>query len=130
MPITKQITETSTRTVTILTLQEYADSTIPEEYRQPLKTIHEALSIHGWECNPMPDDYKPVCCGKEVECRSFLGGAYLAHCRDCGRFVLDITGPSFGNAYVSFPDGEQVDLETDIEHRWIAAIEIRTGRAA
>ena len=122
MPITKSITETQTRTVTLLTLQEYADSILDEPYKQPLKTIAEALAVHGWECDPMPDNYRPICCGVETECKSFLGGAYLATCKTCGKFVYDVTAPTFGNAWVSFPSSEKVDMETDYERRWIAGM--------
>src|SRR5580698_4076681 len=99
MPIERTITKQVTRTLTLLTLQEYADSIVAEGYRQPLKTIHEALAVHGWDVDPFPEDYKPICCGHEVECRSFLGDAYMARCKTCGKFVLDVTGPSFGNSY-------------------------------
>lgn len=122
MPITKTITEKVTRTVTLMTLQEYADARVSEEYRQTLKTIEEALHVHGWLDGPMPDEFKPVCCEEETECESFLGGAYLAICKKCGKFVFDVTGPTFGNSWVSYPDSKKVDLETDIEHRWIAGV--------
>jgi hypothetical protein len=124
MPITKTITEQHTRTVTLMTLQEYADQSVAEQYRQPLKTIHEALSIHGWDANPFPEDYKPVCCGSEVSIRSFLGGPYFVQCESCKRFLVDVTGPSFGNSWISLPDGDKIDLETDVEHRWIAGQEL------
>lgn len=120
MPITRTVTKQVTKTLTLLTLQEYADATVAEQYRQPLKTIEEALSVHGWLDGPMPDEFRPVCCEEKTECKSFLGGAYLAVCKKCGNFVYDITAPTFGNSYVTFPDGEKIDLETDIEHRWIA----------
>lgn len=122
MPITKTIEETVRRTITLMTLQEYADASLPEGMRQPLKTLREALDVHGWDKNPLPDDYRPVCCGKEVDCESFfLSGTYLAYCATCGNFVFDVTGPTWGNSYVSYPDSEKVDLETDMERRWIAA---------
>ena len=122
--IQKTITKQVTRTRTLLTLQEYADSIAPERYRQPLKTIHEALAVHGWDVEPFPEDYKPICCGAKVECRSFLGDTYLARCASCKKFVLDVTGPSFGNSWVSMPDSEKVDLESDMDQRWIAGVEI------
>jgi hypothetical protein len=113
---TKTITET--RTVTLATLQEYADESVAEPYRQPLKTIHEALAVHGWDIEPLPEDYKPICCGVPVACRSFLGSAYVAECETCGRFIADVTAPSFGNSCVVLCDSEKVDVET--ERRWIA----------
>ena len=119
MPVQKTITET--RAVTLMTLQEYADASVVEKYRQPLKTIHEALAVHGWDVNPIPDDYKPTCCGAQVAIRSFLGSAYEASCGKCGRFIYDVTGPTFGNSSVSICDGTKVDLETDPERCWIAA---------
>ncbi len=120
MPIQRQVTETVTHTLTLLTLQEYADQIVPEPYKQPLKTLDEALRVHGWDRDPMPDDYCPECCGKPVEIVSFLGGPYQAACKVCGRFVIDVTGPQFGNSYVSVVDSKKVDLETDFGHRWIA----------
>jgi hypothetical protein len=122
MPITKAITTTTTRHVEMLTLQEYADAVLDEAYKQPLKTLNEALAVHGWLVDPLPDDCKPVCCGEPVECRSFLGGAYLAHCLHCRKFVYDVTGPSFQQSSVSFVDSDRVDLEADPEHRWIASV--------
>ena len=122
MPITKTIEETVRRTVTLMTLQEYADASLPENMRQPLKILHEALEVHGWDKNPLPDDYRPICCDKEVNCESFfLSGTYLAYCETCGNFIFDVTGPTWGNSYVGYVDSEKVDLETDIERRWIAA---------
>lgn len=122
MPITKTIEESRTYTVTLMTLAEYADAILPEQYKQPLKTISEALDVHGWKPDPFPEEYKPVCCGQETTCSSFLGSCYSAMCKTCGRFVLDVTGPTFGNSWVSIPDTEKVDLETDYEHRWIAGV--------
>jgi hypothetical protein len=127
MPITKTITETRKRTVSLLTLQEYADQTVAEPYRQPLKTIHEALSVHGWDADPFPDDYKPICCGSEVSIRSFLGDPYFVQCEACKKFLVDVTGPQFGNSWVNLPDGEKIDLETDIDHRWIVGQEVTVG---
>lgn len=121
MPITKTITET--RTVQLATLQEYADASVQERYRQPLKTIEEALAVHGWGVEPLPDDYLPICCGSRVECRSFIGCTYQAQCKTCGKFVADVTGPSFGSSSVNFVDSKKVDVET--EKRWIAGIESR-----
>jgi hypothetical protein len=118
MPIAKTFTER--RIVTLLTLQEYADQIFGLPYRQPLKTIHEALAVHGWDASPFPEDYKPKCCGSEVSVRSFLGSAYRAECKVCHKFILDVTGPTFGNSWASFPDPKKVDLETDVEHVWIA----------
>lgn len=121
MPITKTITEY--HTVILMTLQEYADQAVAEPYRQPLKTIHEALAVHGWDVNPFPENYKPTCCGAEVIIRSFLGDPYFVKCESCKKFIVDITGPQFGNSWVNLPDGQKIDLETDIEHRWIAGEE-------
>lgn len=129
MTVTRQITETIIETLTLLTLQEYADQSVPEEFRQPLKTIHEALAEHGWDANPIPDDYHPACCGETVECSSFIGSTYLAHCNKCGRFVFDVTGPSFGNSYVAVVDSQRVDLETDMDHRWISGQTALDGAA-
>lgn len=121
MPVTREITETKTRTVTLMTMQEYADASLADEYRQPLKTIEEALAVHGWDVDPIPDNYRPTCCGGEVKTQSFLGGAYLAICEKCGRFVFDVTAPTFGNSWVTFPSSDKIDMETDYERRWIAA---------
>jgi hypothetical protein len=122
MPITKQITETKTRTVVLMTLQEYADQCVAEEYRQPLKDIHGALAVHGWDANPFPEDYRPQCCGQPISIYSFLGDPYHGECKTCGKFIHAIDGPSFGNSYVTLMDSEKVDMDT--EFRWIAGIDI------
>jgi hypothetical protein len=119
MTVTRTIAEQ--RTVTLLTLQEYADQIFGLPYRQTLKTIHEALAVHGWDASPFPENYKPKCCGTEVSVGSFLGSTYRAECEICHRFILDVTGPTFGNSWASFPDPEKVDLEADLEHVWIAS---------
>jgi hypothetical protein len=96
-------------------LQEYADVAVAPEYRQPLKTLEEALAVHGW---PLVD--KPPCCGAETEVRGFLGSTYVAECRTCGRFVADVSMPmpsERGSAMILL-DPEKVDLDT--ERRWIA----------
>lgn len=126
MPIQKTITET--RTVTLMTLQEYADATVIEQYRQPLKTIREALAVNGWDADPFPDNYKPTCCGTEVEVNSFIGSAYRAECAKCGKFIFDVTGPSFGNSWVSVCDSNKVDMETDYDKRWIAGTDVESQK--
>lgn len=99
------------------TLQSYADDVLADAYRQPLKTVDEALAEVGW-----PIEDQPSCCGDPVETRAFLGGAYHAECGKCGRFIHDMTGPSFsengGSCFLI--DGEKVDVLT--EHRWIGGM--------
>ena len=127
MPITRQITETKTRTVTLLTLQEYADQILTEEYRQPLKTIHEALKVHGWDVDPFPEDYHPLCCGEPIDIKAFLGDPYHGECKKCGKFIHAMDGPSFGNSWVSTIDSEKVDITT--ESRWIAGLSLAADAA-
>jgi len=97
-------------------VQEVADDILAPEFRQPVKTLGEALDVLGWEHID-----KPICCGSEVTIRSLLGSAYFAQCRTCKKFVLDVTGPKFEGGSVRFMDGDKVDLETD--RRWIAGVE-------
>ena len=90
------------------TLQEMADDIVAPKYRQPLKTMDEALAGVGWEKVD-----RPKCCGEEVDVQAFLGAAYFAQCDACGKFIRDIAGPMFGDGHVSMPDGDKVDLGTD-----------------
>lgn len=109
--------------ITKISLQEYADQSVAETYRQPLKTLHEVLAINGW-----PIEDRPLCCGKEVSIRSFIGDAYYAECSVCRKFILDVRGPSFGNAWVNVIDSERVECETDAA--WIAGISPSTEEAS
>lgn len=91
-----------------ISAQEFADSIVAPEYRQPLKTLAECLDINGWEHVD-----RPTCCGSEIEIRSMIGAAYFAECPRCGKFAVEVTGPSFGNSSVAFIDPEKVDVDTD-----------------
>lgn len=95
-------------------LQEFADQRIDALYKQPLKTLEEALAIHGWQMG------ENVCCGEKIEVRDFLGGAYYGGCKKCGKFVADICAPSFGNGSVSFIDTDKFPADTDWNRTWIA----------
>ncbi len=99
-----------------ISAQEFADSVVSPEFRQPLKTLAECLDIHGW-----PHEDFPVCCGQKVDVRSMFGDAYFAQCKVCGKFAVDVTGPSFGNSFVAFIDPKKVDIETP--RLWIAGIQ-------
>jgi hypothetical protein len=105
-----------------MSLQEYADKTIAEQYRQPLKDINEALLSVGWGF--MPDDvdeYMPICCGKNVDVTTFIGHAYHAQCTECGKFIHDVRGPSFGNSWVNLIDSKLIDCDT--HKAWISGVE-------
>ncbi len=94
-----------------LSLQAFADHVLSDDYRQPLRTLPDALYAHGWH-HGLPD-----CCGQSVEIQSMFGDAYYAGCKCCGRFIADIAGPSFTGGAVQFLDPDRVDLDTKL--RWI-----------
>lgn len=102
-------------------VQDLADDQLAPEYRQPVKTLDEALSSVGWEKVD-----RPVCCGQEVQIDSFLGDAYFAQCDVCRKFIVDVTGPRFGNGHVTLVDGAKVDLDTD--KRWICGTQSATPK--
>jgi hypothetical protein len=97
-----------------ISLQQFADELVAPEYRQPLKTLAEALAAVCWD-----EVDRPTCCGAEVEINSFLGAPYFAQCKTCRRFIVDVTGPQFGNSWVTLPDEKKID-GLDTESRWIA----------
>ena len=105
-------------TATKIPLQEYADKIIAGPFAQQLKTIHDALGVHGWDVVEFGDGYTPSCCGTPVDVQSFLGYAYHAECSICGNFSHDMTGPRFGNGHVNLIDTDKVDCTT--ENTWIA----------
>lgn len=86
-------------------VQELADALVAPEYRQPVKTLAEALNANGWQYVD-----RPICCGAEIEISSFIGSPYFAECKTCGKFIVDVTGPRFGNGHVNLPDDEKVNL--------------------
>lgn len=94
------------------TAQAYADDMLAPEFKQPLKTVLQACEVHGWDADT------PTCCGSRVVVRDFIGSPYFAECKTCGRFVLDVTGPRFGNGHVRTIDTELVDVSSD--KLWIA----------
>lgn len=104
-----------------ISLQEYADSVVNQEYRQPLKTLQEAISENGWEAA------NPVCCGNQININSMIGFAYFAQCRVCGRFIADVAGPSFSEtgSSVRFIDQDKFTDDTDWTRTWIAGTELR-----
>jgi hypothetical protein len=105
-----------------ISIQEFADSIVAPEYRQPVKTIDDCLDAHGWERVDFPE-----CCGTPVEIRSFIGSAYFAQCDRCKKFIVDVTGPTFGNSWVNLPDHEKIDMDDDSK-RWICGVETPTPR--
>lgn len=108
-----------------VTLQEMADRMLSEEYRQPLKTVAEALAANGWANESDPEDGEaikiPMCCGVELEAVGMLGQVYHLECHTCGKFAHDVTGPSVGENSVRFVDTEKVDCTGYWDdHCWIA----------
>lgn len=95
----------------LITLQEYADKILSDQYRQTLKSLSDALYLNGWHHG------NPRCCGQEVEVRSFLSEAYYAECTACKRFMADVSGPSFGNGHVRLLDESKINMDT--KKRWI-----------
>lgn len=98
-----------------ISLQQYADEVVGERWKQPLKSLADALTANGWE---LVD--RPKCCGAEVHIDSFLGSPYYADCKACGKFVLDVRAPKFGDGCVRLLDDDKVDL--DSQACWIVGI--------
>ena len=100
-----------------ISLQDYADSIVDQEYRQPLKTLQEAMLENGWE---LVD--KPTCCGEQINIRSMMGLPYFAQCAVCGKFISDISSPKFSEtgSAVSFIDQDKFADDTDWNRTWIA----------
>lgn len=98
------------------TVQELADARLAPEYRQPVKTLDDAMDAVGWSLDVDP----PTCCGRPVTVSTFIGDAYQAVCETCKRFVFDVTGPEFSNerACVLLPSSDEYDLDTDA--RWVS----------
>lgn len=97
------------------TVQEFADRIVAEEYRQPLKTLEEAVTSVGWQFVDSPE-----CCGAPVTVSGILG-PYHAECGACGKFVRDVLGPIFGNACVRFPEPKMFS-DFDTEKHWISGV--------
>lgn len=104
------------------TLQEWADGIVAQAYRQPLKTVREAVAANGWEFAD-----KPVCCGTPTTSRGLFGDTYFAQCESCGKFIVDVTGPMFSESgsSVSFIETEKFPADTDWARSWIAGKEDR-----
>lgn len=104
------------------TLQEWADVMVAPAYRQPLKTVREAVEANGWEFVD-----KPICCGAPITLRSMFGAAYFGQCESCGLFVVDVTGPQFSESgsSVSFIGTDKFPPNTDWTRTWIAGKEPR-----
>ena len=102
--------------VELETLQQFADKVVAPEYRQPLKTVREACEAVGWEFED-----KPLCCGKPVIVSNLLG-PHLAECKQCGKFIADVTGPSFSEngGAVRFIDRDKFPEDTDWDRSWVA----------
>lgn len=92
------------------TLQEFADEVLAPEFRQELKSSEEVVELQGWG-----SPAEPICCGKPVPTKSFLGCPYHAECETCGKFAHAMDGPSFSESGSSctFLDGEKVELATN-----------------
>lgn len=104
------------------TLQEWADAIVAPAYRQPLKTVREAVTANGWEFAD-----KPICCGAPITTRSMFGDAHFGQCEACGLFIVDVTGPQFSESgsSVSFIDTDKFPADTDWTRTWIAGKEPR-----
>jgi len=102
------------------TLQQFADAIVAPAYRQPLKTVREAVAANGWEFQD-----KPVCCGQPITTRAMFGDAYFGQCDICRLFIVDVTGPSFSEtgSSVSFIDRDKFPEDTDWARCWIAGKE-------
>lgn len=100
-----------------ISLQAYADSILPQEYRQPLKTLHEAMVENGWEAGD-----NPTCCEDQISIQSMMGFPYFAQCAICGKFISDISSPKFSEtgSSVSFIDQDKFADDTDWCRAWIA----------
>lgn len=109
-------------TTEIKSLQEWADAVVAPAYRQPLKTVREAVAANGWEFAD-----KPMCCGQPITTRSMFGDAHFGQCEACGLFIIDVTGPRFSEtgSSVSFVDIEKFPADTDWARTWINGKEAR-----
>jgi hypothetical protein len=99
--------------ITDAEFQRFADARIAPEYRQPLKTVGEALAHIGW-----PIEDHPHCCGEPVNIRGFLGVCDVAECRLCGKFIARANAPEFGNSWVDLPT---ID-EPESGRVWLAGV--------
>ena len=98
-------------------LQRFADATVAPEYRQPLKTLEEAMAVHDWPFVDHPD-----CCGNPITVRDFIGCPYFGGCNTCGKFVASVDAPQFEGGAVTWPDHSKFPEDTDWERRWIAGV--------
>lgn len=105
-----------------ISLQEYADSILPQEYRQPLKTLQEAVTENGW--GPVEN---PTCCENQINIHSIIGFAFFAQCSVCGKFIADVAGPIFSETELSVRviDQNQFGSNADWARTWIAGTELR-----
>lgn len=103
-----------------MTLQEYADSVLAEEFRQPLKSFEDACASLGW-----PSDRPPVCCHAAVEVLQWNGDFYKLLCERCGKFIADVLGPSVVDDQICMPDHSKISEDVDWSIRWIAGISAR-----
>lgn len=99
-----------------ISAQEFADSIVGERFRQPLKTLEEAITSNGWDFVDHPS-----CCEEPVDIQSFIGAPYFVQCKKCGKFAVDVFGPTFGNSWVRCVDSEKVD--TSVDNHWISGTE-------
>lgn len=106
------------------TLQEFTDAVVLPEMKQPLKTVEDACAAVGWEFEEFP-----VCCGKRVDVANLIG-AYHAECKICGRFIHDMTGPSFPTSgSVQMFQWEQFPENTDWSRTWISGLRVGHNKA-
>jgi hypothetical protein len=95
-----------------ISLQQLADEIVDPEYRRTLLKSEDALRALEWTVEDFPS-----CCGEKVRIQSFIGSAYYAECERCHKFMWDVSGPRFGNSFVTIPDNEKVDCKTEV--RWL-----------
>ena len=100
-----------------ISLQEYADNILAQEYRQPLKTLQEAMAENGWD-----EVDNQICCGRPIDIHSMIGFSYFAQCVVCGKFISDISSPKFSEtgSSVRFIDQDKFADDTDWNRTWIA----------
>ncbi len=103
-------------TTKIKSLQEWADARVAPKYRQPLKTVREAVAANGWEFAD-----KPICCGQSITTRSMFGDTHFGQCETCRLFIVDVTGPQFSEtgSSVFFIDTDKFPADTDWTRSWI-----------
>lgn len=95
-----------------ISLQQYVDKVVADEFRQTLKTPDEVVAVLGWGSVE-----SPTCCGTDVTTLAFISSLYFAECKACGKWASAADAPNFVSNSAQFVDHEKVNLET--EARWL-----------